>query len=427
MPLCFFAPARRVAVGVALCAALGVAHAASSPPPAELTTLTAAVRAAWERHPAADATEHTLAAARARAQAAGRPLYNPDLEVEVEDEGEDRTSTAGLAWTLDWSGKRRARADAGLAELTLAEAEAAQRRSTFALQWLQAWAARLAAIERVRLGERRLVLVERFADLAERQLAAGDISTLERDLALLARDEAQAEQATLLSEAASAEESLQAVGASPADASLTVPSAPPPAWDPSMGVGLRHIPEARVAAATAASASRRISIAERDRRPDPTISVRAGRVDFGPASDNVLGVALSVPLFVRNTYRAEVVAARADAGAAEAEHRRVEIELQARAERTARTYDAVRAAWEQWSKSAGTDVDKRADLLERLWRAGEISTADYLIQLKQSLDTALAGADLHGRLWRSYIDALYATGQLDAWVGFDAPNVKDTP
>lgn len=426
MSYCFLAPVRRVAFGVALCAALSGVHAAPVSSPVE-SQLSDAVRAAWARHPAADATEHTLAAARARAQAADRPLYNPDLEVEFEDEGEDRTSTAGLAWTLDWSGKRRARAAAGLAELTLAEAEAAQRRSTFALQWLQAWAARLAAIERVRLGERRLVLVQRFADLAERQLAVGDISTLERDLALLARDEAQAEQATLLSEAAVAEESLRAVGADTPEARVPLPAGPPPVWSDEPGDGVAHIPEARVAAATAASASRRISIAERDRRPDPTISVRAGRVDFGPASDNVLGVALSVPLFVRNTYRAEVVAAQADAGAAEAEQRRIELELQARAERTTRTYEAVRAAWEQWSRSTGTDVDKRADLLERLWRAGEISTADYLIQLKQSLDTALAGADLQGRLWRSYIDALYATGRLDAWVGFDAPNRNHTP
>lgn len=426
MSLCFFAPVRRVAFGVVLCAAFGAARAASPPPPVE-SSLSGAVRAAWARHPAADATEHTLAAARARADAAGRPLYNPDLEVEVEDEGEDRTATAGLAWTLDLSGKRRARADAGLAELTLAEAEAAQRRSTFALQWLQAWAARLAAAERARLGERRLVLVQRFADLAERQLAVGDISTLERDLALLARDEAQAEQATLLSEAAVAEENLRAVGADTPEASLPLPAGPPPPWSAGAEDGVAHIPEARVAAATAASASRRISIAERDRRPDPTISVRAGRVDFGPASDNVLGVAVSVPLFVRNSYRAEVVAAQADAGAAEAEQRRIELELLARAQRTTRTYEAVRAAWEQWSKSAGTDVDKRADLLERLWRAGEISTADYLIQLKQSLDTALAGADLQGRLWRSYIDALYATGRLDAWVGFDAQNSKDFP
>ena len=87
----------------------------------------------------------------------------------------------------------------------------------------------------------------------------------------------------------------------------------------------------------------------------------------------------------------------------------------------------MRDAWTRWSQSPGTDVTTRADLLERLWRAGEISAADYLIQLKQSLDTALAGADLRGRLWRSYVDALYSTGQLDAWVGFDRPVSEVTP
>ena len=91
------------------------------------------------------------------------------------------------------------------------------------------------------------------------------------------------------------------------------------------------------------------------------------------------------------------------------------------------TYTAVRDAWALWAKSPGTDVEARADLLERLWRAGEISTSDYLIQLQQTLDTALAGADLQGRVWRAYVDALYATGQLDAWIGFEHPVSEVTP
>ena len=45
----------------------------------------------------------------------------------------------------------------------------------------------------------------------------------------------------------------------------------------------------------------------------------------------------------------------------------------------------------------------------------------------QTLDTALAGADLRGRLWRSYVDTLYSTGQLDTWVGFDRPVSEVTP
>lgn len=410
------------------CGLLSLALFASGASAAEdaATDLSQAVRAAWSNHPAAEATEKTLAAAQARAHAASQPLYNPELEFAVDDEADERTSTAGVALTLDWAGKRRARAALGDAEYTLAEAEAAQRRTAFALQWLQAWAERSSTLERVELGQQRLDLVARFADLAERQLKAGDISTLERDLALLARDEAQAEQATLLSEAASAQESFVAVGGRPETTPAPADSVPPPpAADIALELGA--VPEARVAVAMARSAERRITVAERDRKPDPTISLRGGRIDLGPVSDNVLGVAVSVPLFVRNTYRAEVTAARADADAQSAEQRRVELELRARAERALRTHDAVRNAWATWSRSPGTDVAKRADLLERLWRAGELSTADYLIQLKQSLDTALAGADLRGRLWRSYVDALYATGRLDAWVGFDAPNAEVNP
>ena len=432
MPFSFSARAPAVACAAALIAVFATNTAISdpsSPSDASLAALRGAVRDAWARHPAAEATEQTLAAAEARAVASSRPLYNPDLELAYDDEGPEQTATAGIALTLDLSGKRRARTDAGQADLVLAEAEAALRRSGFAQQWLQAWTEHGIARERVRIGEERLALMQRFADLAERQLTVGDISSLERDLAMLARDEAQAEQATLLADAASATEAYRAVGGDPSLRTDIAALGVPAAWtaDPSWQVAAA--PEGRIAAATAARAATRIAIAERDRRPDPTLSLYGGRKDLGTGSDTegVVGLAVSVPLFVRNNFSAELAAARADASAATAEQRRTELELRARADRAVGTFGAVRDAWNRWSQSSGTDVRTRADLLERLWRAGEISTADYLIQLKQSLDTALAGADLRGRLWRSYVDALYSTGQLDAWVGSDRPVSEVTP
>lgn len=60
---------------------------------------------------------------------------------------------------------------------------------------------------------------------------------------------------------------------------------------------------------------------------------------------------------------------------------------------------------------------ERAELLERLWKAGELSTSDYLVQLKQALDTALAGAELRGELLRVTLDHLSAAGRLDDWTG----------
>lgn len=430
MPFHLSARAPAVACAAALFAVFvtnTAVSATSSPSDSSLAALRGAVREAWARHPAAEATEQALAAAEARAVASSRPLYNPDLELAYDDEGPEQTATAGMALTLDLSGKRRARTDAGQADLVVAEAEAALRRSGFAQRWLQAWTEHGVARERVRIGEERLALMQRFADLAERQLTVGDISSLERDLALLARDEAQAEQATLLADAAAATEAFRAVGGDLSRGTDIAALGVPAVWttDPSWQVAAA--PEGRIAAATAASSTARIAIAERDRRPDPTISLYGGRKDIGTVSEDVIGVAVSVPLFVRNRFSAELAAAKADSSAASAELRRVELELRARAERNISSYGAVRDAWTRWSQSKGTAVAARADLLERLWRAGEVSTADYLIQLKQTLDTALAGADLRGRLWRSYVDTLYSTGQLDTWVGFDRPVSEVTP
>ena len=386
--------------------------------------LASALREAWSRHPAAVATDASIAAARARADALARPLYNPELELAVDDEGDERTATAGVALTLDLSGKRGARADLGKAELTLVEAEALLRRSTFAQRWLQAWAERAAATERVRVSEQRVALVTRFAELAGRQLAVGDIAPLERDLALLARDEAAAEHASIVAEAAIADETLLALGGVSVLPPAPAEAPPPPTAE---GVAYDRTPEALIASATSVRAARHVDVAQRNRRVDPTVSVRGGRIDLGPFSDDVLGLTVTVPLFVRNPYRAEVVAARADLSAAEAEMERVALELEARAVRAVRSYEAVRTAWVAWAQSPGTDVERHADLLERLWQAGELSTADYLVQLKQVLDTALAGAELRGRLWRHYVDALQATGRLDAWLGFDRMTSETIP
>ncbi len=404
-----------LAIGPWLAPALA-AEAGTAPP-----AIRQALQAAWQQHPSYRATEAQLAAARARLEAAGQPLYNPELELSRDDEGAERTTSAGLALTLDLSGKRRVRRDAAAARVDQATAEAKLRRRDFAKQWFASWAELQTAQQRVRTGERRLALVTRFAGLAEKQFAADDISGLERDLALLARDEAQAEQSQLLAELAEAEARFCTVGGtSEWTAGTALPTDALPAPEP-RNSSIEALPDWQVAQATATAAEREVTVARRNRIADPTVSAYGGRkqYDIGGPSDNVVGVTLTVPLFVRNSYRAEVVAAQADADAAQAELQRVQLELDADRRRAIDSYDAAFTAWKRWKSSRGTDVERRANLLERLWREGELSTADYLLQLKQTLDTQLAGAELEARLWRHYADYLAATGQLERWAGLE--------
>lgn len=394
---------------------------AQTPPgPSAPEPVRQALQAAWQQHPDYRATQAQLAAARARLDAAGQPPYNPQLEISADDEGPDRTATAGLALTLDLSGKRRTRRAAESARLTRAEAEAVLQRRDYLRQWVDAWVELRAATKRVSVGERRLTLVERFADLAERQFAADDISGLDRDVALLARDEAEAEQAGLVAERAQANARFRALGGSIEQAErLQLPDATPPAPVALDERDLRQRPEWRIAEATALAAEREVVVAQRNRIPDPTLGVRGGRIQYGGLQDNVFGVTLSVPLPVRNSYRAEVVVARAEAEAADAQTDRVRAELAAEGRRVVESFAASREAWTRWKASRGTDVERRAKLLERLWREGELSTSDYLLQLNQTLNTALAGAALEARIWRNYFDYLAASGQLERWAGLE--------
>jgi cobalt-zinc-cadmium efflux system outer membrane protein len=167
-------PPRRLRVALLPAIVLLLAGALAAPthaaaPAASPIALRDAVTAAWRAHPSARATEATLAAARARADAAGRPLYNPELQFSADDEGADRTTTAGVSLALDLSGKRRARRDAAASQLDIAVAQARLSRRDFVAAWMVGWADWQSASRRVQQGEQRLALISRFADLADKQ------------------------------------------------------------------------------------------------------------------------------------------------------------------------------------------------------------------------------------------------------------------
>ena len=74
-------PGIEVMLGVCLLVFTG--HSTAAEATTSTTTAPApikqALQSAWRNHPNSRITESLLAAARARADAAGRPLYNPEL------------------------------------------------------------------------------------------------------------------------------------------------------------------------------------------------------------------------------------------------------------------------------------------------------------------------------------------------------------
>jgi cobalt-zinc-cadmium efflux system outer membrane protein len=133
-------------------------------------------------------------------------------------------------------------------------------------------------------------------------------------------------------------------------------------------------------------------------------------------TDHVIGVSVSVPLPMLNSGRADVEAARADADAAIARLQGERLRARATLQEAQARYEALRTAAASFQNSRAAAFQERTALQEKLWRAGELGTSDYLVQLKQSLDTALSGLELENQAWQAWFDYLTAAGRLNDWI-----------
>lgn len=403
--LCF------AAASLASPASVEAAHPTAAPP-----ALRAAVHHLWANNPEVEAARAALDAARARTRAAAQPVYNPSLALEGENADVDRR-TVGVSLPLDLSGKRRARTIESEAAVRAAEAQLQLQRREVAARWLKAWSSATSATRQRAFGQRRVATMQRFDVLAAQRLTVGDISTSERDLAALGLAAAQMQEATLAGQEASALGVLATLGGAEALPEST--EAPPPPAATFVPLAVDERTELLRARATQERAQAAVAVAERQRRPDPTLSLTGGSVRSGTRRDRVVGVAISVPLPVLNSGRAEVAAAMADADAAVAAQRAARMEAEATLEQARVTYEALRQASLAFRDSRAQAFDARAGTLDRLWQASELGTSDYLVQLNQSFDTAQAGLVLQAQLWQAWFDYLAAAGRLDDWI--DSP------
>jgi cobalt-zinc-cadmium efflux system outer membrane protein len=378
-------------------------------------TLQAALHEVWQNAPEVQAAQADFEAARARAQASAQPMYNPELSVDAENADVYRR-TVGLSLPLDLFGKRRARESQGVAELRASEAGLALLRRDLATRWLKAWVGTTLARQQSALGERRVALMQRFDALAAQRLQVGDISSPERDLAALALAEAQVQHVALIGNAASAASALQAIAGQRADSIPALPPGLPPAASDIVPAHVGDLPERVRASAEHDSAESGVRMAQRARIPDPTLSLTGGEVRVGGIRDQVIGLSVSIPLPLFNTGRAEVSAARAQADAAAARLRAQEALLEARLDEARTRYGASRQAAQAFRDSRAAAFEERAALLEKIWRAGEMSTSDYLVQFRQSIDTTLSGLELENQTWQAWFDYLVAAGRLVDWI-----------
>ncbi len=380
----------------------------------EQINLSTLVHRVLGNHPRILAVQSQLKAAQARKKAADQALYNPNFELDYED-ASDVTQTLTLSQAIDWSDKRAMRTRVAAFEYDTAIAQLKLVRQELALELLTALASYHAADDLSRIAEQRRDLMRRFLSLSKQRRRAGDLAQVALDLARLANMEARLQLARLRGVQAQAEQGLMNVAEAGPEAWPDLPDIPAVSLiqNSNPETLLEQLPRLRVLRAQVAIARAAVDLRQSERRADPTISLRGGR----ESSDSLMALTFSMPLFVRNTFSAEVDAARADATQMAQQLRDARRRSRARLIAASRRFEFARQAWEAWLQTGQASLESQVRLLERLWSAGELSTTDYLVQLKQTLDTRSAAAELRGSLWQAWFEWLAASGKTEDWLG----------
>jgi cobalt-zinc-cadmium efflux system outer membrane protein len=377
------------------------------------------VQQVLENNPAIQAAEANVAAAQARAQASSNPLYNPDLTAEGQS-AVDNTYSVGINQKIDWANKRGAHKKIGYANVQVAQAQLVSLRQQLTAQILDALARYQVADQVLALAKKRTGLLQQFVSLNKKLHASGDVARVDVDLAQLALSQALAQQGDAEVNLNQSVQTLMAITGLKHIAWPSLPAVLPKLNFTSAETThfLYQLPQIKVLNDQYLSAAARINLAERDRYPDPTIGILGGQ-DEGPEGNKpMIGVSVSIPLFVRNSYRAEVNAASYDA--VEADKKQMELIRQASAEieNSAKRYQTLYQTTQQWQQISDKPLTDGMTLIERLWQAGEINATDYLVQLKQRIDSQIAGRELKGETWQAWVEWLKASGQIETWVRY---------
>ena len=344
---------------------------------------------------------------------AAQPLYNPALNIGYENSA-DTTRTIGLSQTLDWSGKARANRDAVAVRDTLAQLRADKARASLLADSLNALVAFDAARARLAATRQQEQQLSALSDLIRRREQAGDLGQVDAQLAWLSLAQTQQALAEAESDATAAATRLRQVLASEQPGQ----SLPAARYWQALAVSTdasQRLPasfDLRLAQQQLALAEQGATVANRQRRADPTLGFSVGK----EGDDNLWGVDISLPLKLFNTGKAGYQAALADSDARRALLEKTRTDIAARLDGALRDYQQRRARWQTWQQLTGDTLGRSDALLERVWQQGELTTQNYLQALNQRLDTRLAGIALRDAMQQAWVQWLYESAQLNDWL-----------
>ncbi|WP_028111639.1 TolC family protein [Ferrimonas kyonanensis] len=355
----------------------------------------------------AEAEQLTLA--KLSISSANQALYNPELALDVENIGSDSSDedyTLSVAQAVDWADKRGYRTRLAQLNALKAQADYQQLRNDTLASLLSAWVSLRQAQQLDQYATEQQQRTQSMLALADKMVRVGELAPLDKQLLTLELARVSGSRADARQALISAESQLTLFGGDPA---LALPPFHFPL--PSTEVN-QQLPALKGQYQAVLAAKAGFSLARQEAKADPTVSV--GAVTNG--DDNSVQLGISMPLNIRNRYQGEINEANQGVIVAEQQYlarsRALEIDL----ESLSRRYGAVADSLSRWQQLTQDSLDSSHELLQRLWRGGEMPTSQYLQSQQQLTDTWATGAMLEAQQTNLWLEMMASRGELESWL-----------
>jgi len=375
-------------------------------------TLYEFVTQTWESNPSIQAAKAAIDVAQSQKFAADLPLYNPEFDVELE-RSDINTVVLGIKQTLDWGDKRTPITNIAVSQIKIKKAELDLQRLLLAERLLHILV-NLNGIHQVNnLAKQRVNLMQNFVDNTRKRQLAGDVGLQDIALARVALSEAKIQFGMSLAEIATYEADLQELSGN-ADTNFPDLSETLPQLSSMLKPDqyIKNNPNIVILKTELAAARFNIKLAKAQRKADPTFGIRAGMED----NNALLGVSFSMPLNFRNNYSAHVDVENNKAVEIEnillSERRRSLAKVKGAWKTYRLTYDTVKS----WQEDGLSSLNEQFELVQTLWKSGEMNTSEYLVQAKQNVDAQEAAVELNKQQWLAWINWLVVTSQIEKWI-----------
>jgi cobalt-zinc-cadmium efflux system outer membrane protein len=353
--------------------------------------------------------------------------FNPDASFESRSPGEGISGRfeAEIGLELELGGQRGLRGQAGEASLSAAQRRLDDEGRRMLTEVSIAYQGLVAAEQRVALVDEINALNSQLHAAVRTQLAEGEVSVLEANLASIeaARAEARSMAATS-ARGAAGRELGRLLGSDPSVTIRTTGPSEMLAARTESRVSLQeHIelalsarPDLRALGYDVERARQQEKLSRREAFPNLRISGLATRDD--PLGDPELGVAfgLSLPLFNRNQGQAD--RRRAEISEAEQLRRAAELRIQVDVENALRLFESAERETALLEAELLGPIRENQGLLDTAYREGKIDLANLLLLRNQLLDAELSYWDAWERRERARTGLESATGTIIEGITF---------